>query len=80
MSLFRLAHRSDEGFKTKRIPFFTTKNRVRGGPEAGKAHSECWERQVSWEAAGICSLAGGEAELIPLQFKVQLHFVKRKYV
>ncbi|NXL26560.1 LRRK1 kinase, partial [Setophaga kirtlandii] len=27
--------KSDEGFKTKRIPFFTTKNRVRGGPEAG---------------------------------------------
>ncbi|KAJ7408489.1 leucine rich repeat kinase 1 [Willisornis vidua] len=28
-------NRSDEGFKTKRIPFFPTKNRVRGGPEAG---------------------------------------------
>ncbi|XP_009874636.1 PREDICTED: leucine-rich repeat serine/threonine-protein kinase 1-like, partial [Apaloderma vittatum] len=28
--------KSDEGFKTKRIPFFTTKSRVlRGGPEAG---------------------------------------------
>ncbi|NWV36007.1 LRRK1 kinase, partial [Grantiella picta] len=27
--------KSDEGFKTKRLPFFTTKSRVRGGPEAG---------------------------------------------
>uniref|UniRef100_A0A663MZZ0 Leucine rich repeat kinase 1 n=1 Tax=Athene cunicularia TaxID=194338 RepID=A0A663MZZ0_ATHCN len=27
--------KSDEGFKTKRIPFFTTKSRVRCGPEAG---------------------------------------------
>lgn len=38
MSPFCLARRSDEGFKTKRIPFFTTKSRVRCGPEAGKVH------------------------------------------
>ncbi|OXB68958.1 hypothetical protein ASZ78_003427 [Callipepla squamata] len=28
-------NRNDEGYKTKRIPFFTTRSRVRGGPEAG---------------------------------------------
>uniref|UniRef100_A0A8C9ES82 non-specific serine/threonine protein kinase n=1 Tax=Pavo cristatus TaxID=9049 RepID=A0A8C9ES82_PAVCR len=27
--------KNDEGYKTKRIPFFTTRSRVRGGPEAG---------------------------------------------
>uniref|UniRef100_A0A8B9NVW3 non-specific serine/threonine protein kinase n=1 Tax=Apteryx owenii TaxID=8824 RepID=A0A8B9NVW3_APTOW len=27
--------KNEEGFKTKRIPFFTTKSRVRAGPEAG---------------------------------------------
>lgn len=47
-STFCFACRSDEGFKTKRIPFFTTKNRVRGGPEAGKVHSGASAESARW--------------------------------
>lgn len=67
MSPFCLARRSDEGFKTKRIPFFTTKSRVRCGPEAGKVHSSAnaGKRVLRmpgelWSSSSLWSLAGGK--------------------